>query len=83
MKKKKLLDTLMSRPCRKAIKTFFVWMILFALIIFLFIKFVYFVKENMPVALKPTIKDEKQDTDMGELIVEEKEKPIVGNISVT
>lgn len=84
MKNKRLIDILMSKSFRSASKQFIIWIIIFTLFIILFIQSVSYVKDNMPNTLKPSIKEEDKETvDAANLRIENEEKTIVGNITIT
>lgn len=80
--KKRIVDFIASKAFRKAMKMFIIWIIIFAIFIYGFLKFVYLMKEKMPVTAGPSIKQE-QLIDTEKLRIEEIEKPVVGNMSVT
>lgn len=87
--KKKFIDKIMSKSFRRTAKNFIIWTVIFALFVFLFIKFVYYVKENMgyeynnqKMDTNPMIKETTEDViDSGNLRI--KEEDIERNISVT
>jgi len=82
VKKKRLIDILMSKSFRAASKQFIVWIIILALFLILFIQLAHYMKESMPVTLKPSIK-EKEAINMTNLKIMNEEKEIVGNITIT
>ena len=82
MKKKRLIDILMSKSFRAASKQFIVWIIILALFLILFIQLAHYMKESMPDTLKPSIK-EKEAINMTNLKIMNEEKEIVGNITIT
>lgn len=79
--KKTFLQKITSKTFRKAAKTFIICMVILTLFLFLFIKFIYYVKEN-PSFMKPTIKREGI-VDAENLRIKEIEKETVGNITIT
>lgn len=84
-KKKRFIDKITSKTFRKSVKAFIIWIVIFSLFIYVFIKFVYYVKENTPVvdSSKIGIKQEEKVLDTEKLRIEEIKKPAVGNVSIT
>ena len=79
--KKTFLQRITSKTFRRAAKTFIICMVILTLFLFLFIKFIYYVKENVnPSVMKPTIKGEEL-VDAENLRIKEIET--VGNITIT
>ena len=74
----------MSKSFRLASKQFIIWMIIFILFIALFIQLIFYIKDNMPTTLRPSIKEEgKEAIDAANLRIENEAKPAAGNISIT
>jgi hypothetical protein len=81
--KKTFLEKITSKTFRKTAKTFIICMIILALFVYIFIKMVYYIKENVPAVKKPTIKENEGIIDTGRLVIKEGRVVAVGNISVT
>jgi len=82
---RKIIKTLGNKTSRRAAKTLLIWLVIFSIFIFIFIKFVYYIKENiMYRAVNPRIKEEtSQNIDNTRLIIQETDPQTVGNLSIT
>ena len=79
--KNKLKQILKNKAFRTAAKTFIIWLVIFSLFIFLFIKFVYYIKEN--ITGTSTAKEKtKGQIDADNIRIKEA-KEMAGNVSIT
>jgi hypothetical protein len=86
--KRRIIDLIADKAFRKTVKQLIIWIIIFALFIFLFMKYVYFIGDNLPVVdrNKIAVKESQQNgeiVDAERLAIKEDFVPPVGNISVS
>jgi hypothetical protein len=82
--KKSFIEKITSKSFRRTAKEFLIWVIILSLFVLIFVKSVYYVKDNLHTIKKPFIKEEQVGAvDTERLKIEETDNVSVGDIAIS